>query len=146
MTVTIFGAVITKLNGDTTLATTYAIPFFRARTIKPADLPCGTLLVNNEKSSPRVGYNTTAKIRDNEPTIQIDLWCSAQSETFPCSGEDLDLVADRVDAVLLDSTSSVSGSKEGTWRKTTSSQQLENDTGIWHNALRYTFQYSTTDT
>ena len=88
-----------------------------------------------------MGYNTS-KIRDNDPVVQVDLWASSQSETFPCTGEDLDLVADRVDAILL-GISPVTGTY--LWEKKTESSQFEDDTGIFHAARRYAFRYSVID-
>jgi hypothetical protein len=100
---------------------------------------------NNESSQPRVGYNTV-KTRDNSPTIQIDVWVSSADESFPCTGEDCDLIANRIDELLLDSTAEVTGTRSGTWKKASASQQQDQETNIWHNALRFTFEYAKTDT
>jgi hypothetical protein len=147
MITTIFQAILDKLNSDTTLqgyfgSTSFA---FRASMAAPFSVPSITLMENNEKSIPRTGYNTF-KIRDNSPTIQIDVWVSSADESFPCTGEDADLIANRIDELLLNSSSVVPGTIEGSWQKTSSSQQHEQDERVWHNALRYSFQYSKTDT
>lgn len=147
MITTIFQAILDKLNSDTTLqgyfgSTSFAL---RASMAAPFSVPSITLMENNEKSIPRTGYNTF-KIRDNSPTIQIDVWVSSADESFPCTGEDADLIANRIDELLLNSSSVVPGTIEGSWQKTSSSQQYEQDERIWHNALRYSFQYSKTDT
>jgi hypothetical protein len=60
--------------------------------------------------------------------------------------ERIDLIANRIDEILLDADTPTTGTLAGTWQKTTSSQQHEQDERIWHNALRYSFQYSKTDT
>ncbi len=147
MITTIFQAILTKLNGDAILqgyfgSTSFA---FRGKLLAPFSVPSITITENNEKSVPRVGYCTSKK-RDNTPTIQVDVWVSSADESFPCTGEDADTIANRVDEILLDADTPTTGTLAGTWQKTTSSQQHEDDTRIWHNALRYSFQYSKTDT
>jgi len=112
----------------------------------PAQIPAVTVMENNEKSIPRVGYIAGPKTRDNSPTVQIDVWVSSADESFPCTGEDADMIAERIDQLLLDASSPVTDTRAGTWQKTSSSQQHDEDTRIWHNALRYTFEYSLTDT
>lgn len=145
---TVFQAILDKLNDDATLQGYFGSTFFafRARTDAPFTVPSITVAENNEKSKARVGYTTTAKIRDNSPTIQVDVWVSSADESFPCTGEDADLIAERIDALLLNASSPVTGTIAGTWQKTSSSQQHEQDERIWHNALRYGFAYSMTDT
>lgn len=144
----VFQAILDKLNDDATLHAYFSTTFFayRAKSYAPFVVPSITLMENNEKSKARVGYTTTAKIRDNSPTIQIDVWVCSADESFPCTGEDADLIAERIDQLLLNASSPTTGTMAGTWQKTSSSQQHEEDERIWHNALRYSFQYSTTDT
>lgn len=145
---TVFQAILDKLNDDATLQGYFSTTFFayRAKSYAPFVVPSITLMENNEKSKARVGYTTTAKTRDNSPTIQVDVWVSSADESFPCTGEDADLIAERIDQLLLNASSPTTGTMAGTWQKTSSSQQHEEDERIWHNALRYSFQYSTTDT
>jgi hypothetical protein len=145
---TVYQAILDKLNDDATLQGYFGSTFFafRAGPLTPLAVPSITLQENTEKSKPRVGYTTTAKTRDNSPTIQVDIWVSSGDESFPCTGEDTDLIAERIDELFLDATSEVTGTKAGTWEKMGSSQQHESDERIWHNALRYSFEYSITDT
>jgi hypothetical protein len=147
MITTVFQAILDKLNGDATLQGYFGTTFFayRASRVAPFVIPSLTLMENNEKSIPRTGYNAF-KVRDNSPTIQIDVWVSSADESFPCTGEDADLIANRIDELLLNSSSAVTGTIEGSWQKTSSSQQHEESERIWHNALRYGFMYSKTDT
>ena len=147
MIATVFQGILDKLNNDTTLQGYFGSTFFtfRAKMTAPSELPAITVMENTERSKPRVGYCTT-KIRDSTPTVQVDVWVSSAEASFPCTGEDADLIAERIDAILLDATSPVTGTKAGTWKKAGSSQQEEDDTRIIHNALRYSFEYSTTDT
>ena len=148
MIASVFQAILDKLNSDTILQGYFGSTFFafRAKSYAPFTVPAITLMENTEKSKARVGYTTTAKVRDNSPTIQIDIWVSSADESFPCTGEDADLIAERIDQLLLNASSPITGTVAGTWQKTSSSQQHEEDTRIWHNALRYSFAYSTTDT
>jgi len=145
---TVFQGILDKLNNDATLQGYFGSDFFafRAGPLTPLAIPSITVMENTEKSKARVGYTTTAKTRDNSPTIQVDIWVSSGDESFPCTGEDADLIAERIDELLLDATSPVTGTKAGTWQKMGSSQQHESDERIWHNAPRYSFDYSTTDT
>jgi hypothetical protein len=148
MKLDIFGAILTKLNGDATLQGLLGGTnrCFRARRILPEDCSCVTVKSTNESSSPRVGYAVYQKIRDQSALIQVDIWVSAQDETKPCTGEDTDEIETRIDAILLDAVTETSGTLQGSWQKTTASQQFEDDVRIWHNAIRYGFQYSLTDT
>ena len=142
---TVFQAILDKLNDDTTLqgyfvgSTFFA---FRAKMVAPSVIPAITLMENTEKSTTRAGYSGS-KVRENSATIQVDVWVSSADESFPCTGEDTDLIAERIDEVLLDGTTPVTGTTS--WQKSGSSQQHENDERIWHNALRYSFRYSALD-
>ena len=145
MITSIYAAILSKLNADSTLLGYLGGAYcFRAKMTAPFRVPSVTLMENSEKSDPRCGYNAIKK-RDNYPTLQVDVWVSSADEAFPCTGEDADTIANRIDAVLLDSTSAVTGTTEGSWRKISSSQQYEPEERIWHNAIRYSFQYTITD-
>ena len=148
MIASVFQAILDKLNDDATLQGYLGSSMFafRAKTAAPFVVPSITLMENTEKSKARVGYATTAKTRDNTPTVQVDVWVSSADESFPCTGEDADLIAERIDQLLLNASSPVTGTMAGTWQKASSSQQHEQDERVWHNALRYSFAYSTTDT
>ena len=144
----IFGAILTKLNGDATLTALLggSNRCFRARVIKPQECPCVTVRTTAESSGPRVGYVNYRKIRDQGVLIQVDVWVSAQDETVPCTGEDADEIEARIDAVLLDAVTETTGTLQGSWQKNTASQIFEDDVRIWHNSIRYGFQYRLTDT
>jgi len=75
----VFQAILDKLNDDSVLKGYLGTwPFaFRARMEAPSQIPSITLMENSEKSKSRVGYATTAKIRDNYPTIQVEVWVSS---------------------------------------------------------------------
>lgn len=144
MITAIFQAILDKLNGDTILqsyfgSTSFA---FRAKMTAPSQIPSITLMENTEKSTTQAGYRGS-KVRENSATIQVDIWVSSADESFPCTGEDADLIAERIDEVLLDGTTPVTGTTS--WQKSGSSQQNEADERIWHNALRYSFRYSALD-
>jgi hypothetical protein len=148
MNLTITEAIITNLRADTTLTgwlggTTH---IFRARKIAPADLPCVTLLVNNEASRGRVGYDHS-KHRDSSPLIQLDVWVSATQGDFPQSDDDTDIIAARVDKdILLPESPLTAITGTSCWNRVTeSSPQFEDDTEIWHDALRYAFNYTLQD-
>lgn len=143
MRVEIFQAIIDKLEADTTLTGYLGGSYiFRSKKVAPSQVPSITLLANNESSSHRPGAATTGR-RDADPTLQVDIWVSSAGESFPCSGEDADMIANRIDETLLDASSPVTGTAG--WSKTTESQQNEDEPGIWHNAIRYSFSYSMTD-
>jgi hypothetical protein len=143
MNVTVFQAILDTLAADTTLTGYLGGAYiFRARNVAPSQIPSITIQTNNESGKNRPGAAIT-KHRDANPTVQVDIWISSASEEFPCTGEDADLIANRIDSILLDASSPVTGT--GVWEKTTESQQYESDTQIWHSALRYSFQYSLFD-
>jgi len=143
MITSIFQAILDNLNKDSIL-TGYigANHCYRARMVAPSIIPSVTLMQNNEKSDQRVGYNAS-KHRDSTPTIQIDVWVSSNDETFPCTGEDADLIANRIDEVILNPSTPITGTYG--WSKDTESQQHDNEVNIWHNALRYSFSYNAQD-
>ena len=141
---TVFQWILDKLNDDAILQGYFGSTFFafRAKMVAPSVIPAITLMENTEKSTTRAGYSGS-KVRENSPTVQVDVWVSSADESFPCTGEDADLIAERIDEILLDGTTSVTGTTS--WQKSGSSQQHENDERIWHNALRYSFRYSALD-
>ena len=139
----VFQAILDKLAADSALVTRLGeARVFRRQADQPAQAPSITLAENTESSTPRVGYRVT-RVRDNSSVLQVDVWVSGDDESAPNSGEDADLIAERVDEVLLDAASPVAGT--GQWSRTSSSQQFEEGTRVWHNALRYSFQYSIRD-
>jgi len=144
--VDVFQAILDKLNDDSTLQNYLGSEFaFRANLVQPSTIPSITVMINTEKSTLRPGSAYTRR-RDTDQTIQVDVWVSSADESFPCTGEDADLIADRIDELLLNPASPVTGTLAGSWQKTSASQQYEPETRIWHNAARYSFQYSMMDT
>jgi hypothetical protein len=140
----VFQAIVARLASDSALATSLGgAHVYRRQAGRPAQAPSITLAENTESSTTRAGYRAS-KVRDSTSVLQVDVWVSESEGTFPCTGEDADLIAERIDEILLDATAPISGTRG--WVKTTASQQFENDTCIWHNALRYAFRYSLTDT
>ena len=146
MNTTVFQSILENLQADSTLTGYLGGAYiFRAKAIAPSQIPSITLQTNNERSDPRSTYNVN-KHRDANPTIQIDVWISDQHEGFPCTGEDADIIANRIDEVILNPiTPSTPITGTFGWSKTTESQQHEDDPGIWHNALRYSFLYTLQD-
>jgi hypothetical protein len=143
MNLTVFTAIIDKLQADTTLTGYLGGPhILRAYSSAPAQIPSVTVMVNNGGSKHRPGAATT-KRRDANPTVQIDVWVSSASEDFPSTGEDADEIANCIDSILMDASSPVTNTTG--WERTTESQQHEGSENIWHNALRYSFRYSMTD-
>lgn len=139
----LFASIIAALRADATLLTYLGGAYvFRAKTIAPSQVPSVTVQTNNEKSDPRPGSINSGH-RDAAPTIQVDIWISDLHEGFPCTGEDADTIANRIDEVILHPATAIAGTYG--WSKTTESQQHEDDTGIWHNAIRYSFQYTLQD-
>lgn len=143
MKAAVFQAILTKLTSDATLVSRLGGALvYRRQTDRIGHIPSITISENTEASVPRVGYRTI-RMRDNSPVLQVDIWVSGDDESSPNSGEDADLIAERVDELLLDASSPVTGTQQ--WARTSSSQQFEDDVRVWHNALRYSFQYSITD-
>lgn len=145
MTVAILASIINSLSADATILSYLGGDYvFRAKTTAPEQIPSITVKINNERSTPRPGYITTKK-RDNYPTAQVDIWVSDAGDSFPHSGDDIDTIEGRIDEILLDASAPPAGTLAGTWEKESSTQDHEDETGIWHNALRYTFQYALSD-
>lgn len=151
MNTTIFGEIITLLNADATLMslmgkTVGDNPCYRAQRLSSITPPAVTLHANTESadlycgtdyaiSTPLVG----AVLSQNNAIIQVDIWVSS-SGSIPSTGEDADAIANRIDILLLLNTPARPANTHG-WRRGSSSQQYEEDTGLWHNTLRYEFWY-----
>ena len=142
MNPTIFACILNLLRLDPTLTELLGGEFvFRAKGVQPAHIPSVTLLENNENSTLRTGYNTW-KTRDQNPTLQVDIWIDTNQEAHPCTGEDADLIADRIDSILI-APDAIAGTWG--WSRTSSSTQHDEDIGGVHIARRYSFKYKTTD-
>lgn len=152
MNATIYAGILSALNNDATLMTLLGKtvgdnPCYRAQRLSAIVPPAITLRPNSEGSELFCGTDyavstplTGAALATNNTTIQLDIWVSSSQETVPNTGFDADAIADRVDILLLYNTPARVANTHG-WQRTSSSQQYEDDTGLWHNVLRYNFWY-----
>lgn len=139
----IFAAILDTLRADATLIRLLGGPFvYRAKGVQPSHIPSVTLLENNEPGTRRVGYNTTRR-RDNSPTLQVDVWIATNQEEPPCTGEDADWIAERLDTIVF-SPVPITGTRN--WAKVSGSTQNDEDIGGIHISRRYSFDYSLIDT
>ena len=105
-----------------------------AEIMQPAVFPSITIRMTSEGSKKRVGYDTFKK-RDNTPMIQVDIWSKeSRLETYN--------LADQIDELLVGN--SVPNTRS--WIKVSDSDMFEQDTRIYHKPLRYSFEYTLTDT
>lgn len=143
MITSVFAAILKKLKDDTTL-TGYlggASHISRAKSLAPAVLPAVTLRDSGESSRQRPCY-ARHKHRDNDSSVQIDVWVSSDATTFPSTGEDASKIANRIDEILLSvpQVTNTSG-----WLKNSETPMFEDDTRIFHVSSRYGFKYSLND-
>lgn len=156
----VFDAIILRLNSDSTLMalmgkTVGDNPCYRAQRLSAITAPAVTLHENTDPNEMFPGTDAIingsipdAFISTENPVIQLDIWVSSQGN-YPSTGKDADDIAARIDQILYqDSTKRVFYDENGVavcdthgWRKTSTSQQYEEDTSLWHNALRYQFSY-----
>ena len=151
MLTNIFDAIVARLNGDATLMSLLGKnpgdnPCYRAQRLSAITAPSVTLHENTENSALFPGTDITIEetipssfIATNTVTIQIDIWVSSQAGT-PSTGRDADAIANRIDVLLFQNTPNWIQYTHG-WRRGSSSQQYEEATSLWHNALRYSFEY-----
>lgn len=141
MNPTIFASILDLLRADSELITLLGGAYvYRAKGVDPAHIPSVTLLENNESSKLRPGYNLF-RTRDQSPTLQVDIWIDTNQDDAPCTGEDADLIAERIDEILF--VSPPSGTHG--WSRTSSSTQHDEDIGGVHIARRYSFSYALVD-
>ena len=141
MIVSKLAAIIDALKADATLQGYLGGQFvYRAKRISASDTPCITVKDAGETSRKRTCY-IVHKNRDNAATVTVDVWVNKNSESFPSTGEDADTIANRVDVVLL--MTQITGTRA--WEKVSSNPFFEDDTGLFHVALRYSFEYSLTE-
>lgn len=135
MTTAIIKAVRDTLVADGTLTTLLGGNYIYMTEIMQANqFPSITLRLNSEGSKKRVGYFAIKK-RDNTPILQCDIWSkSSRYQTYQ--------IADVVDEILV--SDSVSGTRS--WTKIIDGDMYESDTKIYHKPLRYSFEYTITDT
>ncbi|TRZ79561.1 hypothetical protein D4R86_05705 [bacterium] len=143
MKTSIFQEILDVLNDNATISGYLGGEFcFRAKMEAPAQIPSITLQETSDKSEPQTCY-IAHPTRDNSSIIQIDVWISGNDTDFPNCGEDADTIANEVDKILVGSE--VSGTRIGTWKKISSTQQHESNVNVWHNAVRYKFDYTIED-
>lgn len=97
-------------------------------------IPCITLIQNNENSKKRVSYDVF-KVRENRAVIQIDVWSKL-------SYLEVITIANRIDELLVSNTVSDTWG----WEKISDSDQFETENRIYHKSIRYEFLYKITDT
>lgn len=137
----IFASILDLLRADSELISLLGGAYvYRAHGVSPAHIPSVTLLENNESSKLRPGYNLF-RTRDQSPTLQADIWIDTNQDDAPCTGEDADLIAERIDEILF--VSPPSGTRG--WSRTSSSTQHDEDIGGVHIARRYSFSYVLVD-
>jgi hypothetical protein len=78
--------------------------------------------------------------------MQVDVWVSSQGGispdglSYPQTGEDGDAIVDRLNILYIkDTKNRVQGTKS--WQVISGTQQYEVDTGLFHNVVRYQFDY-----
>lgn len=142
----VLGAIIQALDTDATLQALLkggTGHVFRARRIKAQECPCVTV-GGRDESEPRVGY-VASKKRDNLAIITIGVWVDSQRGSKPQSGRDADEIEQRIDAILLDGDAPP-GTTRCWYKLPGGDQMLEDDTKIWHNPVRYSCEFTLTDT
>ncbi|MDD1728680.1 MAG: hypothetical protein LUQ50_06380 [Methanospirillum sp.] len=143
MNPTVFSAVLGTLRDNADLQALLGGPYvYRAYGVTPAHIPSITLLENNESSKLRAGYNSFRN-RDSSPTLQVDIWINTDKEDSPCTGEDADMIAEKIDEILF-APDAVAGTYG--WTRNSRSTQNDTDIGGIHIAIRYLFGYVVTDT
>jgi len=142
MIVSVFSAVIDLLRESVELQALLGGPYvYRAYGVNPAHIPSVTLTENNESSTPRPGYNRYRN-RNNSPTLQVDVWINTFQEESPCTSEDADMIADKIDELLF-APDAVAGTYG--WTRNSRSTQNDADIGGIHIAIRYSFGYVIND-
>ena len=134
MTKAIIKAVRDAMLAHTTLTTALGGNYiYFSEIMQTNQIPSITMRINTESSYKRVGYNASKK-RDNSATLQCDIWSkSSRQQTYE--------IADILEALLMGEN--VTNTR--CWTKTSDSDQYEADTEIYHKALRFTFDYTITD-
>jgi len=135
MTKTIIKAVRDTLVGDGDLTTALGGNYiYMSEIMQAKQFPSITLRLNSEGSKNRVGYMSSKK-RDNNPILQCDIWSkSSRQKTYE--------IADILDEILM----SWAVTNTRCWIKVSDGDMYESDTGIFHKPIRYSFEYTITDT
>lgn len=135
MTTAILKAIRDKILVTTAITTLLGGNYvYTAEIMQTNQYPSITLRLSTEGSKKRVGYNAIKK-RDNTPILQADIWSkSSRYQTYK--------IADALDALLM--PDAVANTR--CWLKIGDGDQYEIDTGVYHKAMRYSFDYTITDT
>jgi hypothetical protein len=103
-------------------------------------VPCITIWEAGESSTLRPGYNVY-RHRDNATDIHIDTWINTRCGAFPQTSLDLNKIADYAEWLLF--TTGVTGTRS--WRRTSSNELEETNSGYFHKARTYSFEYKVSD-
>ena len=150
MNLTVLASIISKLDNDATLKallgrTVGDGTVFRAQRIDPALAPCITVEPRDGQGSlfPGACFNEGipgAFISDENPSLKIGVWVSTSGNKAPKTGDDADLITDRVDFLLRRDAGNWVKPTHG-WRKMSAFPQFEDATQLWHNTLNLSFRY-----
>ena len=135
MTTAIIKAIRTALLGDSAITALLGGDYvFMSEIMQTNQFPSITIKLSSESSKRRVGYFAIKK-RDNGDILACDIWSkSSRYQTYQ--------IADRIDVVLI--SADVSGTRS--WTKIGSGGDMyEADTKIYHKPMRYSFEYTITD-
>ena len=130
MLASIFAEIRNTLKNDSTIQTLLGGEYvYVAHVSQTNQIPSITLTGSTERCKKRPGYNTDLH-RDNESVVQVDVWSKKSVlETLN--------IANRCDTILV--TDSVGGTYG--WQKISDSDIFEDDTRLYHKAMRYSFGY-----
>jgi hypothetical protein len=160
MHTTIFQRIIDKVEGDTTLLNLLGVatldsqnsPIRRSQTNNPSKVPSITFRAGSLTGGPLPGSDAAIDIPDSlisrdDSDLQVDIWVSSEGGTspdnlpYPQTGEDADLIEDRLNTILVRDTKNLVPGTFG-WSIISHSQQNEGtDTGLFHNLVRYRLSY-----
>lgn len=159
MNATMYAGFLNRMNDDATLMGLLGKsvgdnPCFRAQRFTPIAVPSVTLREGGGDETPLPGTDAAipvsgSPVADGSNSIQLDIWVSTESETTPCTGADADAIEERLMTLFVrDTTGYAYYDDAGTrlfrtkgWHRISRSQQLEDDTHLWHNVLRLGFGY-----
>jgi len=143
--------IFTKLRADASLLALLGSPsdpktaIFRWKRLAKIVTPSVTIKRMGGPKNPFPGTDAAPSLKGSiysmpSVIIQVDIWASSDSDTSPNTGEDVDLIEQRLDWNFIYDTLHVVVGTFG-WKGITSSQQYEEDTRLWHNTVRYGFEY-----
>lgn len=134
MTTAIIKAIRTALLADSAITTLLGGDYvFMSEIMQTNQFPSITIKLSSESSKRRVGYFAIKK-RDNDGTLACDIWSKR-------SRYQVYQIADRLDILLIGAD--VSDTR--LWMKVSDTDMYESDTKIYHKVVRYSFEYTITD-